>query len=74
MSEPKFSLGDQDFEVRKFGYWLPVSCCLLPEVECKHPPAPQLSRRTRLRWWVARRWDRRPRVHFGPCDHEDCSW
>lgn len=58
--------------VQKIGYQMPVSCCLLDDVECQHPPAPKPTRRRRLRWWLAGRWDRRPRVHFGPCEQEDC--
>jgi hypothetical protein len=74
VSEPRWSFGDSptSFEVKKYAVAVPVSCCLLDDVECDHPKAPPLTRRTRLRWWLADRWDRRPRVHFGPCDHEDC--
>jgi hypothetical protein len=63
------------WRVEKIGYQIPVSCCMARsygmDVECNHE-LPPLTRRTRLRWWLRERWDRRPRVHFGPCDHEDC--
>jgi hypothetical protein len=61
--------------VRKIGMEIPISSCQVYEhrmdAECNYE-APMLTRRTRVRWWLADRWDRRPRVHFGPCDHEDC--
>jgi hypothetical protein len=58
--------------VRKIDYRIPVSCCALPDVECNHPDAPPLTRRQWFRWWIRETWYRRPRVHLGPCNHEDC--
>jgi len=72
----------ESLTVKKFGYNLPfsydaaVALGLVSEDEARAagweppPPPPPLPYRTRLRWWVHDRWDRRPRVHFGPCEHD----
>ena len=75
MSEdPKF-----EFEVRKVGYTVPVSCCVMTDHTgvnyCKHPPYPPVSRWRRAKyalrsWW----WQHRPRLHFGPCDDGEDDW
>ena len=68
----------EDLRVKKIGVTIPISCCLAVEYGvlpvCEHsavrvPP----TRRQRLRRWLAHRWDRRPRIHLGPCNHEECT-
>ena len=65
-----------DHEVRKIGYSVPVSCCLLTDAtgvnHCKHPLPPPPTRWQTLRrrladWW----WRNRPAVHRGPCEVEE---
>jgi hypothetical protein len=66
-----------DFQVTKIGYSVPISCCLAAQYgmgQCEHPELPPLTRRQRFRWWLRDTWDRRPRVHLSPCNHDDCEW
>lgn len=65
--DPKFQLGDVDFTVTKVGYTVPI---WLDYAEVAR--AAPISRRTRIRWWVQDKWDRRPRIHLGSCNHDDC--
>lgn len=38
------------------------------------PPRVRTPIRRRLWWWVLMTWhQRRPRLHFRPCDHSDCD-
>lgn len=64
MSEPTIN-------VTKFGYQVPVSCCMAETCEPgDHPAAPKQPWRRSVRWRLAAWWyDDRPRVHRGPCDH-----
>lgn len=54
--------------------WLPAVgswwCCA--DGTCDHPAPPPPTWRTRVRRRLAAWWDRRPRIHLGPCNHEDC--
>jgi hypothetical protein len=36
-------------------------------------PPPPPTRRQRFRYWRGHLWHKRPRVHFGPCDHRGCG-
>lgn len=77
MTDPEVTLGDTPLTVKKFAYTVPISCCLASEHgigTCDHPKPPPLTRRQRFRLWRARIWDRRPRIHLGPCNHDDCEW
>lgn len=77
MSEPRVTLGDTDLTVTKYAVSVPISCCLASLYglgECHHPKPPPPTRRQRLRWWLRDLWDQRPRVHLGPCNHDDCEW
>lgn len=64
--------------VKKIAVTVPISCCLAYEYgvgpACDHPKPPPLTRRQRFRLWRSRVWDRRPRIHLGPCNHDDCEW
>lgn len=70
-------MNDPDITVRKIGYTMPVSCCLLTAYSddinyCKHPKPPPPSRweltRWRLRdWW----WRNKPTIHRGPCEVDE---
>lgn len=64
---------NEPFTITKYGYVVPISCCLAETCEPgAHPAPPKLPwrRRVQLRinyWW----YDNRIRVHRGPCPDGD---
>lgn len=63
-------------EIKKYTSAMPVSCCVITDStgvnHCHHPaPTPSPWHR-HLRWAVSSWWYvHAPRVHFGPCNHDD---
>lgn len=65
-----FGPPEREFVVQKWALVVPVSDEVLGVVGT--PPRPY-TRRQEFRWWRQDVWSRRPRVHFGPCDHDGCG-
>jgi hypothetical protein len=66
----------EDFQVRKIGWTLPVSCCVMTDAtginHCQHPPPKPLTRRQRVRYaWLSWWWRNRPTLHRGPCEVDE---